>query len=83
MKEDEYFSGPYKEQWHQVWAEGRQAKEQGKNKEDNPHKLKVWRAVWEYGWDNYDPNQHFNEFLKIEEHLKTLPMRPMNVNDVF
>lgn len=79
---EEYFAGPYKEQWHQVWAEGRLAQEQGKSRDGNPHKLKVWRAVWEYGWDNYDPNKPFNEFAKMEEHLKTLPMRPMTENDL-
>lgn len=79
---EEYFAGPYKEQWYQVWIEGRLAQKQGKSKNENPHKLKVWQAVWEYGWDNYDPNKQFYEFAKVEEHLKTLPMRSLNENDL-
>lgn len=52
---EEYFAGPYKEEWHRVWQEGRIACLADKSRNDNPNKLKVWRAVWEYGWDNYYP----------------------------
>lgn len=69
----EYFAGPFREKWHQVWQEGRAAQEQGVGRDANPHKGKVWRAVWEYGWDRYDPHQAFGIFAGAEEHLKTLP----------
>lgn len=48
---EDYFAGPFVEQWRQVYQEGLQAKEAGKTKEDNPHTLKVWKAVWGYGFD--------------------------------
>jgi len=79
---ENYLSGPYKEQWHQVWQEGRAANVQGQSREDNPHKLKVWRAVWEYGWDNYDPNKPPSEFTEVEDYLKSLPTRPMTEDDL-
>ena len=65
MNIEEYLDGPYKKEWHKVWQEGKFAREQGKNKEDNPHKLKVWRAVWQHGFDNYDPNNQVIELDKL------------------
>lgn len=52
---EHWCSMEYPKIWHQVWKEGFNAHESGVSRQDNPHKLKVWRAVWEYGWDNYYP----------------------------
>lgn len=80
---EEYFAGPYRVEWHRVWNEGRAAHDLGKSRDDNPHRLKVWRAVWGYGWDNYDPNAMPAEFARVEEHLKALPTRPMTEADLW
>ena len=77
---EDWLAGPYKEEWHKVWESGRQACTEGKGIECNPHKLKVWKEVWQYGWDNYDPNPP-SEFRQAEANINTLPTRPMNEND--
>ncbi len=50
-----WFGGPYRERWHQTWHNGRAACLSGEPRGGNPEKLKVWRAVWWYGWDNQMP----------------------------
>lgn len=74
-----YFSGPFKVEWHKVWREGKLAKAQGIKREDNPHKLKVWQAVWGYGWDDFNPVPA--QFYETDQYLKTLPTRPMTKED--
>ena len=78
-KVEEYFAGPFKEEWHKVWQEGRLAQTQGISRKDNPQRLKVWRAVWEYGWDAWNPIP--TEFSQVEANLDTLPTKPVNEND--
>lgn len=48
---EQYFRVEFQAEWWKVWLEGRAAQENGVSRCNNPHKLKVWQAVWEYGWD--------------------------------
>ena len=77
---EEWLATDYKKEWHQVWDAGRLAATEGKNREENPHQLKVWKEVWWYGWDNYDPVPA--EFRQVEQNLNSLPTRPMNEGDI-
>lgn len=78
---EEWLAGPYKVEWHKIWEEGRLANILGQSRDNNPHKLKVWKAVWEYGFDNYNPNDQYKEFKEVDNHLKSLPTRPMQQSD--
>ena len=81
MDVEEWFAGPYKVIWHEVWEAGRAACEGGVPRDQNPQTLKVWRAVWWYGWDNYDPNPP-EQFKAMEEKLANLPMHPFSEADL-
>ncbi len=72
MGVEDWFSTGYKAEWHKVWDEGRAAASSGVSRDANPHWLIVWKEVWWYGWDNYDPMPE--EFRAADENLKQLPL---------
>ena len=40
--------------------------------------LKVYLEPWMQGYDGRDPNRELEEFIKVENHLATLPMSKLN-----
>lgn len=71
----------YPKLWHEAWDAGRKACLDGVSRDQNPHRLKVWREVWWYGWDNYDPSPPAI-FRQVEERINELPTRPMTEKDL-
>lgn len=82
MSFEDWLATDYKRLWHEAWQEGRIAHEQGIPREDNPHRLKVWKEAWGYGWDDYDPHDELREFQQVEQHLQSLPTRLMQDSDI-
>ena len=80
MGVEDWFSTGYKVEWYEVWEEGREAASKGVSRGNNPHWLKVWKEVWWYGWDNYNPMPE--EFRAVDENLKQLPLRALGDSDV-
>lgn len=79
-KFEEYLAGPFKEEWHKAWKDGKTANEQGISIKDNPHRLKVFVAAWKYGWNDYNPIP--DEFTQVESYLEILPTRQMTNEDI-
>lgn len=76
----------YPKMWHLAYDAGEKARKEGKPRvcdlgEEFRHNgvvLKLWRCVWEQGWDGWKIPV---EFKQVEAVLDQLPLRPMTECD--
>lgn len=51
-KFEEWLETDYPRVCSQIYQDGKQARKDGVNKEDNPHRVKIYRGIWEQGWND-------------------------------
>lgn len=88
MSYEEWERDVYPKMWAEAYEAGKKAKEDGLPRtcnltdsnfchDGNP--LRVWRQVWEQGWDGWSIPA---EFKQVEEALKDLPARSFTTDDL-
>lgn len=86
---EKWLSEEYPKIWHEAYAYGELAREEGLPRECNllnhskfghgDNILKPWKSAWEQGYDGYKIPAVFGQ---MENYLNQLPTRPLEKEDI-